>query len=83
MAYRFEVDGQAHTGKVTRRLDRYTAERTCADYEAGSIYVFYDPAKPEESWLAPRTGNIIVPMLVAAAGASLAGVSLVFYNAGA
>lgn len=82
VSYSFQADGQQYTGQVTQELDRYKAERACADYEAGTVFVFYDPANPQDSWLQPRTGNIIVPMLVAAAGASLAGVSLVFYNAG-
>ncbi len=82
VSYSFEVDGQRHTGQATQELDRYKAEQACSDYEAGTIVVFYDPANPQDSWLKPRTGNVIVPILVAAAGASLAGVSLVFYNAG-
>lgn len=82
VAYSFEVEGQSHSGSITQRLDRYKAERACADYQAGTLLVFYDPANPDDSWIEPKTGNIIVPMLVAAAGVSAAGTALVFYNAG-
>lgn len=81
VAYTYEVDGQTHSGSAIQRLDRYKAEQACAGYGAGTLLVFHDPTIPAESWLESRSGNVIVPMLVAGLGAAVAGSALVFYTA--
>lgn len=81
VAYTFKVGDQSYSGSATQRLERYQAEQTCAGYSAGTLLVFYDPTNPEESWLESRSGNVIVPLLVAGLGAAVAGTALVFYTA--
>ncbi len=81
VVYTFEVEGHVHSGSATQRLDRYKAEQTCAMYGAGTLLVYYDPTNPDQSWLESKSGNIIVPMLVAGLGAAVAGSALVFYTA--
>ena len=81
VAYTFDVDGQTLSGSATQRLDRYQAEQACAGYSAGTLLVFYDPTNPDESWLESKSGNIVVPMLVAGSGAAVAGTALLFYTA--
>lgn len=79
--YTFEVEGKTYSGNCTEQMDRYKAEQTCASYGAGSLLVYYDPENPDNSWLQSKSGNIIVPLLVAGLGASIAGAALVFYTA--
>jgi hypothetical protein len=82
VTYSYEVNGEPYQGSTTRSLDRYKAEQVLAEYQAGTVYVLYDPELPTETWLEPKTGNIIVPMLVAALGSAAAGVAMIFYTAG-